>query len=124
KLTAKISQQTLRNSLAAITQKLGLRFTVADEEVLIEPLPALVRLGRRSVLEELAAIDVLATTPFKQAGTEISLANLVSAIDQQLLEPKSGYALENRANVPAATTMIKTFKGQSLLDVLEEVHKQ
>ncbi len=125
KLTAKISQQTLRNSLAAITQKLGLRFTVADQEVVIEPLPALTRLAQRAKAEELGVIDLLASTPFKDAGKDVSLQDIAATIEQHFVSVGEGkpYAIENRAE-GSASVIVKTFKGQSMLDVLEEVHKQ
>jgi hypothetical protein len=122
KLTAKISQQTLRNALAAIAQKLGLRFTVGDQEVLIEPLPALARLGRRSTVDELAIIDALASTPFADAAKPATVGDLLAAVARQVDDAKLGFAIENRA--PDADASVKTFRGQSLLDALEEVHKQ
>jgi len=123
KLTAKISQQTLRNSLTAISTKLGLRYTVGDQEVVIEPLPALARVGRRSTVDELTVTDLLAQAPYKNAGKDTSLQDLVAAIDQHFVETKQPYSLENRTE-GAASVVIKTFKNQTLLDVLEEVQKQ
>ncbi len=125
KLTAKISQQTLRNSLSAIMQKLGLRYTVGDQEVLVEPLPALSRLGKRATADELAVIDKLASTPYPEAGRDASLADIVTTIEKQLVQlgSKDSFTLENRTDNAASLT-IRTFKNNSMLDVLEEVHKQ
>jgi hypothetical protein len=125
KLTAKISQQTLRNSLAAITQKLGLKFTVGDQEVLIEPLPALARLAERAKADELAIVDLLASTPYPNAGRDQTLQEVAAAVDAHFVslggdKPRT---LENRTD-NAASIVVKTFKGQTMLDVLEEIHKQ
>ncbi|MBC7784664.1 MAG: hypothetical protein H7144_12570 [Burkholderiales bacterium] len=126
KLTAKISGKTLRDSLSAITLKLGLRFVVTEQTVDIEPLAPLVRIGRRSTVEELGAIDWLASTPFKTTRPEMSLTDMVASIDQSMAGAKSTLVLENRADlgVGAASPMVKVFKNQTLYDVLEEVHKQ
>lgn len=125
KLTAKISQQTLRNSLSAITQKLGLRYIVGDQEVLVEPLAALSRLGKRATADELAVIDLLASTPFKDAGRDQLLSDIASTVEAQFASAggDNPYTIENRAD-NAASSSIKTFKNQTMLDVLEEVHKQ
>lgn len=125
KLTAKISQQTLRNSLSAITQKLGLRFTVTDQEVLIEPLPALARLAERAKADELKIIDLLASTPYPQAGRDQTLFDIAATLDAQFVAMggSPSPSLENRTEA-SDSVVIKTFKGQSMLDVLEEVHKQ
>lgn len=123
KLTAKISQQTLRNSLSAITQKMGLRFTVTDQEVLIEPLPALTRLAERAKADELKMIDLLASTPYPQAGRDQTLSEIAETLDEQFVSMAGSPSLENRTEA-ADSVVIKTFKGQSMLEVLEEVHKQ
>ena len=56
-ITAKIENQTLRQALDAITQKLGLTYTLKDEFLELEPVPALVRLGRRATVQELSALE-------------------------------------------------------------------
>src|SRR5688572_4350172 len=60
---ANIQNQTLRQALAAITRKLGLTFTLGKEQVILQPMPALRRLGQRSTVQELQALDLLAVTP-------------------------------------------------------------
>ncbi len=126
KLTAKISGKTLRDSLTAITLKLGLRYVVNENTVDIEPLPSLVRIGRRSTVDELGAIDLLSSMQLKTTRTEMSLNDLVAAIDHDLAESKSGYVIENRADLGGGTAspVVKLYKGQTLLDLLEEVVKQ
>src|SRR3954471_6816769 len=58
-ITAKIENHTLREALSAITLKLGLEYALTDEAVELRPMPALRRLGRRSTVQELAALDLL-----------------------------------------------------------------
>ena len=59
----KIEGRTLRDALNAIAGKLGLIVVLKDEAVQLQPMPALARLGRRSTVSELAALDLLATNP-------------------------------------------------------------
>src|SRR5687768_4466831 len=68
-IKAKIEGQTLREALDAITRKLGLRFALREHVVQLQPMPALARLGRRSTVQELQALDLLASTPM-QLGTD------------------------------------------------------
>lgn len=121
-LTASIKQRTLREALSAVSLRMGLQFRVTDQELLIEPIPALERIGRRSTIDELNAINLLATTPFKAPQPQMTMKDLVAAIDKQLVEANKEYAIENRADLGDA--MVKTFENQSLLDALEEVQKQ
>ena len=125
KLTAKISNQTLRQSLTAIAAKLGLRFTVGDEAVELQPMPALIRIGRRSTIEELTALDALAALKLDtKDGQSLSVAQLAKTIDQQLTGTKSPYTLEDRAGDELAKADIRLPKAGSALDALEELHRQ
>jgi hypothetical protein len=122
KLTASIKNQTLRQSLAAITAKLGLRFTVGDQAVELEPMAALVRIGRRSTIDELGAIDLLMSTPLKSDAT--TFKDLATGIDKQLEGMKSPYTLENRAGNLVDIQPLKLQRNATLLDALEEIDKQ
>ena len=62
-VTAKIENQTLRQALDVITRRLGLAYVLKDESIELQPMPALRRLGRRSTLPELDALNVLSATP-------------------------------------------------------------
>lgn len=95
-VTASIKDATLRGALQAITQELGLRFVLADEAVELRPVPALKRLARRATVEELNALSLLTSTPFNQRQSSMRIGRLLEAVDQQLLELKSPYAIENR----------------------------
>jgi hypothetical protein len=54
-IKVKIEHRTLREALNAITQKLGLEWTVGDEAIRLRPIPPLRRLGRRCTVDELAS---------------------------------------------------------------------
>lgn len=96
-LTAKIENQTLRQSLDAITRSLGLTYVLQDEALELRPLPALRRLGKRATQTELRAMDVLSSTPLGLPGDRTTAQQLLAAIDQKLMDVKSPYAVENRA---------------------------
>lgn len=96
-LTAKIENQTLRQSLDAITRSLGLTYVLQDEALELRPLPALKRLGKRATQAELQALDTLSSTPLGISGDRTTVQQLLAAVDQKLLDMKSAFAIENRA---------------------------
>src|SRR5262245_31182687 len=49
-IKARIEGQTLREALEAITRKLGLTFVLKEHVIQLQPMPALMRLGRRSTV--------------------------------------------------------------------------
>lgn len=102
-INAKIENQTLRQALEAITRKLGLTFVLKEEAVELEPMPALRRLGRRATPQELAVLDLLASTPLNLTSDHPTLRQLLSAEDAKLESAKSPFAIEDRV-----------FEGQSL----------
>lgn len=125
KLTAKISNQTLRQSLSAITAKLGLRFTVGDEAVELQPVPALIRIGRRSTIEELTALDTLSTLKLESnEGATITVAQLARQVGAELESAKTNYDVEDRSGDELGKAEIRIPKAGSLLDALEELHRQ
>lgn len=95
-LTVKIENQTLRQALELMTRKLGLTFELRDEHVLIQPVPALQRLARRSTIQELAALDLLAATPLGLKTDRPTLGQVIDAVDAKLVDHKSPVAVENR----------------------------
>ena len=60
-IKAKIENLTLRQALTAIMRKLGLQLVLRDQYVEIQPMPGLVRLGQRASIDELKAVDLLAS---------------------------------------------------------------
>ncbi len=97
-LTAKIENQTLRQALTGITQKLGLTFEVKDQYVELKPTPPLRRLGRRATVGELRALDLMTTTQISFTTDRPTVKQLVAAVDAKLqeIDPK-GLAIEYRS---------------------------
>jgi hypothetical protein len=94
-VTAKIDKQTLRQGLDVLTRRLGLVYVLKDEAIELQPMPALRRLGRRSTLPEIDALNSLASTPLELGSEKTDLKGLLDAIDQKLAN-KTPYAIENR----------------------------
>jgi len=125
KLTAKISNQTLRQSLGAVCDKLGLRFRVGDEAVQLQPIPALRRIARRTTIDELGAIDTLSAHHVDDAApTTTTVEGLAKLIDAQLAKEKSSYVVDNRATDDLGKAVIRLPRGVSYLAALEELHRQ
>ncbi len=123
-LSAKIENQTLREALNGMTRKLGLTYVLKDEAIELHPMPALRRLGRRSTLQELQALDYLAATPFHPEKLEADVPSLIAAIDAVLLETKSAYAVENRAQLSVPNQLIEIPRNATLIDALELIDGQ
>lgn len=124
KLTAKISNQTLRQALTAITGKLGLRFSVGDDAVELRPIPALARLARRVTLEELSAIDELSSRPYTDGGETPTLERIAKNLDKTLQEAHSNFGVENRLNDESARQPVRLPRGVNYLEALDELNRQ
>jgi hypothetical protein len=110
-IDAKVSNQTLRQAVAAIARKLGLIYVLTPEAVELRPMPALQRLGRRATVDELGVLDLLASNPLQGAGpaananppaatgaqSRQTISQVLQAVDQRLIELKSPFAVEYRA---------------------------
>ncbi|MGH7178072.1 MAG: hypothetical protein ACREJC_11885 [Tepidisphaeraceae bacterium] len=119
-INVKIENLTLREALEAITRKLGLTFVLKDEFVQIEPLPALSRLGRRSTVQELGALDLLSSNPMNLSTERPTVRQLIDAVDQRLIELKSPFAIESRPgdNV-TPDQVVFVARNASMMDALE-----
>ena len=99
---ARIENQTLRNAVDAIAQKLGLRAVLRPQALELQPMPALRRLGRRATDVELEALSLLATTPLRDpkaaaaAAEKLTVEQLVEAADARLQQVKPEFAIELR----------------------------
>jgi hypothetical protein len=131
-LTARIENQTLREALAGITQKLGLTFELKDQYVELQPMPALRRLGRRATVAELRALDVLAATKASFANERPTVKQLVDgvdarlqAIDAEVTNSKKqplGLAVEYRmTDTVLQDQTVFVSRGANLLDALESL---
>ena len=124
-ITAKIENQTLRQAMDAITRKLGLRYELKDEFVELEPVPALKRLGRRATVQELQALDLLASNPLNLSNDHTTVHALIDSLDQQLIDLKSPFAIENRpGDTVVQDQTIFVPRNATLMDGLEALVKQ
>src|SRR5829696_6227524 len=123
-ITAKIDNTTLRDALEAITRKLGLTFTLTDQAIELQPMPALARLGRRSTQQELQALDVLASNPANLGTERPTVKQLIEAVDQKLMDLKQPFAIESRPgdNV-VLDQVVFVARNATLLDALEVLAK-
>jgi hypothetical protein len=131
-IKAKIEGQTLREALDAITRKLGLRFALKEHVVQLQPMPALMRVGRRSTVSELQALDLLASTPMELGTDKPMVGQLLEAVDAKLqsideqrktqhLQPY-GFAIENRAGAAARSDQqIFVPRNATMMDALESL---
>lgn len=121
-ITAKIEGQTLREALEAITRKLGLTFVLKEHVVQLQPMPALMRLGRRSTVQELQALDLLASHRMNLGTDRPMVGQLLEAVDQKLMELKSPFAIENRAgNSARADQEIFVPRNATVMEALESL---
>lgn len=124
KIQAKIENKTLREALEAITRSLGLQFVLRDEAIELQPMPALRRLGRRSTVKELEALNLLAGTPADLGTDRPTVRQLVEAVDQKLVDLKSPFNIENRpGDRVAQDAQVFVPRNATLLDALESLAK-
>lgn len=123
-LEATIRNQSLRASLDVLTRKLALRWELGEQAVILRPMPALRRIGRRSTVQELEAIDLLASTPAGLNEAAPTLRALVEAVDLKLLELKSPYAVEYRAAGIDADARVNVGRNATLLGAMEAIAEQ
>jgi len=101
-IIAKIENSTLRSALDAIARKLGLTYVLKEDVVELQPAPALARLGRRATVQELRALDMLASSPLPLNTPRPTLRQLLAAVDAKQLgidkahSPPLGFAIEDR----------------------------
>jgi hypothetical protein len=96
KVTATIENQTLRDALNAIAHKLGLETVLREQAVELRPMPALTRLGRRSTVQELQALDLLTATPLNLKNPSPTIKAVIDEVDRGLEAMKSPFAIEFR----------------------------
>jgi len=124
-ITAKIENQTLRQSLEAMTRKLALTFVLKEDFVEVRPMPALARLGRRATVQELQAIDLLSSTPLPLPGDHVKVSQVMDAVSQKLVETKSSFAIENRLGERvSADRSITVARNSTISDALEALATQ
>lgn len=123
-ITAKIENRTLRDALTAITRKLGLEHALKDEAVELRAMPALRRLGRRSTVQELSALDLLTATPINLGNDRPTVRELLGAVDARLDALKSPFAVENRASDAMQDQRVAVPRIASMAEALEDMAQQ
>jgi hypothetical protein len=132
-IKAKIENQTLRSALSAITHKLGLYWELGQFDVVIKPMPALSRLGRRATVAELQALDLLTTTPLGEHKEQMTVQELVSAIDQKLaaiktpslaIQLRSGDPDDAQAGTIKLDTQMNIRRDATLAEALQDMTRQ
>lgn len=126
-VSANVENTTLRTAVDSISRKLGLTAVLTDDRIELRPLPALLRVGRRAVAEELAAIDVLASSPLPDREEAVTMKQLLTIIDAQLAQasaPANGYAIENRIGLELNNRPVTVRRGATLYDALEAMTAQ
>ena len=123
-LTVHFKNCTVRQALESITRRLGLSFSLSDEAVVLTPSKALARLGRRSTLEEIRVLDRLAAEP-AGLGAEVSVQQILDAMDAKLAEEKSPFAVQDRlADSSLRAAVIHVARNATMMDALEEIAEQ
>ena len=121
-IKASISNLSLRDALSALTVKLGLTWVLREQAVELRPMPAMTRLGQRATTAELAALDILTTTPLNTPGDKTSVANLFKSVDARLQEVKAPYAIDNRSRgIVGDDRTLSIARNASLADALESL---
>lgn len=124
-VSARIENQTLREALTAITRRLGLTFELGQQSVRIVPMPALVRLGRRSTVQELEVLDLLNRTPIDLAGERPTVQQVVDAVDQKLAALKTPFSVEFRpGELVKADQTVDVPRGALLAEALDSIVKE
>jgi len=123
-IKATIDNQTLREALTLMTRKLGLTFVLKDEAIEVQPMPALRRLARRSTVQELQALDLLATNTLGLDTDRPTIKQLLEAVDKKLLDLKSPFAIENRTvDSVGQDKQLAVPRNATLMDALEALPK-
>ncbi|HLL90804.1 MAG TPA: hypothetical protein VK324_15995, partial [Tepidisphaeraceae bacterium] len=82
------------------------------------------RLGRRATLDELRALDLLASTPAEFGPPPMKVKDLLAAVDKRLADAKADFAVENRAGPDVAGRAVDYPRNATLMDALEAVVAQ
>ena len=125
-IKVKIEHRTLREALNAITQKLGLEWTVGDEAIRLRPIPPLRRLGRRCTVDELSELDLLSSTPLNMADSRPTVRQVLESIDVvRCCRIEAELRSENRpAPDEAQDLRVGIARNGTMADALEEIARQ
>jgi hypothetical protein len=123
-IKAKIENQPLRETFDAITRKLGLRWELKNDQVVVEPVGALRRLARRATVQELGCIDTLMGVPFDQNGS-LTVKDVLDAVDAKLASSKSQYVIDRpSADVGPLDMKVEVPRNATAFEALNKVAAQ
>lgn len=121
-ISATIANKTLRDSLTAITRKLGLTFVLRENAIELQPVPALARMGKRATLQELQLLDLLSSNSLRSDNARPTFRQILETVDAQLVTLKAEFVVENRApQGPIQETLIPIPRNATLADALEAI---
>lgn len=123
KVTATIQNQSLRDALNAIAHKLGLETVLREQAVELRPMPALTRLGRRSTVQELQALDLLSSTPLNLKNPSPTIRDVVNEVDKALEAAKSAFAVEFRPGDIKPDQLVSVPRNATMAEALESLAK-
>lgn len=123
-IKAKIPGQPLRDTLDAITRKLGLRWEMKNDVIMIEPMHALQRLARRATKQELGCLDTLMGIALDKNGT-MTIKELLDDIDAKLAASKTQYVVERPSpDVATLDAKVDVPRNSTALDALNRMSRQ
>jgi hypothetical protein len=124
-LTVHVRNTTVRRALDLIARRLGLTYTLGSEAVVLEPTPALARLGRRATLEEVQVLDRLAATPADLSTEDATVGQVLKTVDARLRDRQSPFAVQDRFfDSQSQGKIIHVARNASLMEALEEISHQ
>jgi hypothetical protein len=133
-ISVTVNGTPLRQTMAAITRRLGLEPALRDERVELRPVPALRRAGRRATVQEIALLDLLAGARLDLVEDQLSAAQLLEAIDLKLQDLDAaakeagrqppGFAVENRLEDRLREQPVFVRRDATLLEAMEAVETQ
>lgn len=121
-----IKNQTLREALNGMTRALGLQWEMKDGEIELQPLPAMLRLGKRVTAQELDLLKTLSNTPLTMdPNARPTMRQIIETVDAQLAAMKTEYVVENRAPQPPASAILETIipvkRNATMAEALETI---
>lgn len=90
-VTATIENRPLKESLAALLKPLASKFVLAGDKLVIQPRPALFRIGRRATWDEVGLIEKLYSTPWSR--------ELADSLEFQFQDMSASDAQANRRKI-------------------------
>jgi hypothetical protein len=121
-IKATIQNRTLRQGLTAITQKLGLEYSLGDESVQLRPMPALRRLGQRATVDELGVLALMSATSLPLDHP--TFRQIVTAVNDKLASLKSPFVIDDRAADAVQDQKINVAGNATMAELLEDISQQ